>query len=180
MLNTSLTSVVSDDGEIYFKAKDVATTLGYGRPADAIDRHVWYKNKFEWCVIQRAVNSSPLKGSVIHGPLGERAPLPGFQPHTLFLTEVGVYQLIFTSKLPSAEVFQDWVFSEVLPSIRKTGLHSMNNLCNALGGMTLSVGAWRQEPANEIQNYPQNTREHAKRSCQGRNGTTWWIKVLGK
>ena len=32
MLNASLTSVVSDDGEIYFKAKDIATALGYENP----------------------------------------------------------------------------------------------------------------------------------------------------
>ena len=48
------------------------------------------------------------------------------QPHILFLTEPGVYQLIFGSKLPSAENFQDWVFSEVLPSLRKTGSYPMN------------------------------------------------------
>jgi anti-repressor protein len=36
------------------------------------------------------------------------------------LEEAGIYQLIFGSKLESAEKFQDWVFSEVLPAIRKT------------------------------------------------------------
>jgi prophage antirepressor-like protein len=37
------------------------------------------------------------------------------------LLEPGIYQLIFSSKLPSAKAFQQWVFEEVLPSIRKTG-----------------------------------------------------------
>ena len=38
-----------------------------------------------------------------------------------FLTESGVYKLIFKSKKEEAERFQDWVTDEVLPSIRKTG-----------------------------------------------------------
>lgn len=38
-----------------------------------------------------------------------------------FLTESGVYKLIFKSKKENAEEFQDWVTDEVLPTIRKTG-----------------------------------------------------------
>lgn len=38
-----------------------------------------------------------------------------------FLTESGVYKLIFKSKKKEAEKFQDWVTDEVLPQIRKTG-----------------------------------------------------------
>lgn len=38
-----------------------------------------------------------------------------------FLKEAGVYKLIFKSRKPDAEKFQDWVTDEVLPQIRKTG-----------------------------------------------------------
>ena len=38
-----------------------------------------------------------------------------------FLTESGVYKLIFKSRKESAEKFQDWVTDEVLPTIRETG-----------------------------------------------------------
>ena len=38
-----------------------------------------------------------------------------------FLTESGVYKLIFKSHKEEAEKFQDWVTDEVLPTIRKTG-----------------------------------------------------------
>lgn len=41
-----------------------------------------------------------------------------------FLTESGVYKLIFKSRKEEAERFQDWVTDEVLPSIRKTGVYS--------------------------------------------------------
>lgn len=40
-----------------------------------------------------------------------------------FLTESGVYKLIFKSRKPNAEKFQDWVTDEVLPSIRKHGAY---------------------------------------------------------
>ncbi len=42
-----------------------------------------------------------------------------------FLTESGVYKLIFKSRKPEAEKFQDWVTDVVLPSIRKTGSYSI-------------------------------------------------------
>lgn len=42
-----------------------------------------------------------------------------------FLTESGVYKLVFKSRKPNAEVFSDWVADEVLPAIRKTGSYQM-------------------------------------------------------
>ena len=38
-----------------------------------------------------------------------------------FLTERGVYKLVFKSRKPNAEKFIDWVTDEVLPAIHKTG-----------------------------------------------------------
>jgi len=40
-----------------------------------------------------------------------------------FLTESGVYKLIFKSRKPEAERFSNWVTDEVLPSIRKHGAY---------------------------------------------------------
>ncbi|OOM75116.1 hypothetical protein CLPUN_35530 [Clostridium puniceum] len=45
-----------------------------------------------------------------------------------FLTESGVYKIIFKSKKEEAEKFQDWVTDEVLPSIRKTGCYNSNKI----------------------------------------------------
>lgn len=44
-----------------------------------------------------------------------------------FLTESGVYKLIFKSKKKEAEKFQDWVTDDVLPSIRKHGAYMTEN-----------------------------------------------------
>ena len=38
-----------------------------------------------------------------------------------FLTESGVYKLVFKSRKPDAEKFSDWIADEVLPMINKTG-----------------------------------------------------------
>ena len=48
----------------------------------------------------------------------------------MLINEPGMYQLIFKSKLEKAQEFQDFVFSEVLPSIRKTGSFQIPKLVN--------------------------------------------------
>ena len=42
-----------------------------------------------------------------------------------FLTESGVYKLVFKSHKPNAEAFTDWIADEVLPSLRKNGQYIM-------------------------------------------------------
>lgn len=44
-----------------------------------------------------------------------------------FLTESGVYKLVFKSHKPNAEKFTDWIADEVLPTIRKTGGYVNND-----------------------------------------------------
>lgn len=42
-----------------------------------------------------------------------------------FLTESGVYKLVFKSHKPNAEKFTDWIADEVLPALRHTGHYEM-------------------------------------------------------
>lgn len=87
---------VEIDGKPYFVANDVAKSLGYKRPADAVTAHC--------------------KGSVKRRYLTE-----GGEQEVKIIPEGDVYRLISRSKLPSAEKFERWVFDEVIPSIRKNG-----------------------------------------------------------
>ncbi len=80
-------------------ANDVAAVLGYADPAKTVSTKVKPKHR------------TVTKMVTVDGKLRD----------VTVLEEAGIYQLIFGSKLPSAEKFQDWVFEEVLPSIRKTG-----------------------------------------------------------
>ena len=97
ILGVSLTSLICDDGEIYFTARDVAMALGYSDPNGAIQKHVSNKYKFECGKIQGGQFGHHQQG----GQFGH------LHPHTLLLTEPGFYELIFSSKLPHAVAFQD-------------------------------------------------------------------------
>lgn len=44
-----------------------------------------------------------------------------------FVSEAGLYQAIGQSRKPAAKRFMNWIFSEVIPSIRKTGSYSLEN-----------------------------------------------------
>ena len=88
---------VEQDGKVMFCGKDVATALGYTNPNKALRDHT----------------------------RGERFVHPletcGGTQQVQFITEGDLYRLIASSKLPSAQQFESWVFDEVLPSIRKQG-----------------------------------------------------------
>lgn len=88
------------DKEPYFVGKDVALAIGYKDYTNALKSHVKAKYKRGWRITT---------------PYGE-------QEMTL-ISEPGVYQLAGQSKLPSAEPFQDWVYEQVLPSIRRDGAY---------------------------------------------------------
>ena len=92
----------SIDDKVYFCGSDVAKALGYKRPSDAISAHCRY-----------TVNHS------IPHPQSTNK-----QISMLFIPEGDVYRLIVNSKLPSALKFEKWVFDEVIPSIRKTGMYA--------------------------------------------------------
>ena len=49
----------------------------------------------------------------------------GREQEATFINEANLYKVIFQSRKPSAERFTDWVTSEVLPSIRKTGSYAV-------------------------------------------------------
>ena len=48
----------------------------------------------------------------------------GRNQYPTLINESGLYNLIFSSKLPAAKKFKRWVTSEVLPEIRKTGSYT--------------------------------------------------------
>lgn len=85
-------------GKILFSGKDIATVLGYSNTKDAIRRHT-----------KKSVKRTFLTSG-------------GSQEMT-FIPESDVYRLITHSKLPSAQKFEEWVFDEVLPSIRRDGYY---------------------------------------------------------
>ena len=88
------------DGDTWFVARDVCDCL------DLVN-------------VSQVVSRLPEQSKGIH----QMDTLGGSQEMTI-VSEPGVYQLAFTSSKKEAIQFQQWVFHEVLPAIRKTGSYS--------------------------------------------------------
>lgn len=48
----------------------------------------------------------------------------GGEQEVTFINEPNLYRVIFRSNKPDAKVFQDWVFNEVLPALRRQGYYA--------------------------------------------------------
>lgn len=55
------------------------------------------------------------------------------------INEPGLYRLIFKSKKAEAERFKDWVFHEVLPSIRRTGAFGLSSELTAARAQVVAL-----------------------------------------
>lgn len=98
--------VLTIEGKQWFPAIKVAEILGYSNPRDAINRH------------------TKLRGVVNHDVIDSI----GRNQNKKFIDEGNLYRLITKSKLPQAEQFEEWVFDDVLPTLRKTGSYQVKPL----------------------------------------------------
>jgi prophage antirepressor-like protein len=89
--------VTEIDEKTYFVGSDVARALGYADPNGAISKHCRY----------------PLKWRISDNQ--------GVPHDYVCVPEGDIYRLAAKSQLPGAEVFESWIFDDVLPSIRKHG-----------------------------------------------------------
>ena len=94
------------DGKVYFNPRNAGACLGLSE--SAVRKAIAKMNDKQ----VRLLDNSDVKDIPIRNlnNAGEN-----------FLTESGVFKLIFKSNKPNAEKFTDWVTDWVLPSIRKTG-----------------------------------------------------------
>ena len=95
------------DEKEYAVGKDVAEALGYADASSTVSK----KCKDG---IKTMLEAHDQNGNVV-------------KTQTTLIPESDIYRLIFGSKLESAKKFQDWVFEEVLPSIRKHGAYIGEN-----------------------------------------------------
>ncbi|MFS1583688.1 MAG: Bro-N domain-containing protein [Candidatus Arsenophonus phytopathogenicus] len=101
------------DGEPWFCLKDVCEILDISRSSDLVQ------------ISKEFVKNEPLKNT--RGTLDPRGVekiytlTKGGNQQLVYVNEPNLYRVIFRSNKPEAKQFQDWVFNEVLPSIRKTG-----------------------------------------------------------
>ena len=101
--------VVVVDGEYFFAANDIAMALGYKNLNDAIHKHV--SKEYKKALIYKDNRETRL---------AEMWSGKNYRD-IILVSEPGMWQLVFGSKLDSAMKFQKWVFEAVLPSIRANG-----------------------------------------------------------
>lgn len=89
-------------GNPLFCLSDVSKSLGINNPRQAVKR-----------LSKRGVITTDTPTYNQHGAVVNQ--------QMTFINEPNLYRLIFQSRKATAEQFQNWVFEEVLPSIRKTG-----------------------------------------------------------
>lgn len=99
--NNEVRTAIGPDGAAWFCAKDVCDVL-----------------EIQWSGRGNTLRSLPERwvGVLYH-------ETPGGVQETIFISEAGVYKMIFRSSKPKAEEFANWVFEEVLPAIRKQGFY---------------------------------------------------------
>ena len=102
-------SVIKCKDDIWFRDKTLEEVLGYSNPLKAIHTHIDSEDKEEMLELA-------YKGGAQNGH-----PFRNVQRGTIYVNESGLYSLVLRSKLESAKEFKQWVTSQVLPSIRKTG-----------------------------------------------------------
>lgn len=113
------------DGKEYFPATQCAKVLGYANPRKAVLDHCREDGVTKCDVIDKLGRTQEMK----------------------FINEGNLYRLIVSSKLPSAEKFERWVFDDVLPSIRKNGGYSSNDIGSIIAQ---TVSATVQEVMKQI------------------------------
>lgn len=130
------------DDDPWFVGKDIAVALGYNNPQKAIRDHVDEQD--------RGVNEMDTPG--------------GKQP-IIIINESGLYSLIFSSKLESAQRFKHWVTHEVLPSIRKHGMYMTDNLLEtAIANPDFVIGLIQNMKAEKEKNAALQTQN--KQLCE--------------
>ena len=107
-LGIEFESFIDDECCCWFKAKEVAQVLNYKNTEHAIKRHVSENHKKSFLL-----SCPPETGGQVQGRW------------LVFIDETGLYELVFKSRLPTAKDFREWIFSEVLPTIRKYGYFNM-------------------------------------------------------
>ena len=123
---------------MWFKAKEVAQILGYKKTENAVKRHVSENHKKTFLltypiettgqVIKDKKSCHPETGGQVIKDEKSCPPETGGQVQgrwIIFINEAGFYELVFRSRLPTSKMFREWVFTKVLPSIRKYGYYQM-------------------------------------------------------
>jgi prophage antirepressor-like protein len=110
--------IVGTFDDPYFCGKDVCTILEYKDVKDALQNHVKPKYKKDLKTIVDELEGVSPSNSITTISSIEPSYHAG---KAVYINEPGLYALIMKSRTSFAETFQDFVYEQILPSIRKRG-----------------------------------------------------------
>ena len=129
-LGIEMNSYIDKQQNVWFRGKDVAKILGYRDTDQAIRKNVSTENKMTHLIQPKCspvVRTGQQNGTKVkccpHETQGQQNDTRG--KYCTFINEPGFYELVFSSKLEFAKKFRQWVFTTVLPSIRKYGQYKL-------------------------------------------------------
>ncbi|MBT0716655.1 hypothetical protein DOLIC_00134 [Dolichomitus sp. PSUC_FEM 10030005] len=140
--------IIKKDGieEFWFKAKDIALFLDYKNTRSAILSNVNSRWRKEWWELTGTTEKVVTENDETQSSIDPEETLDNitnhedtmtttvinadgiilprnWQPHTVFISEPGLYSLVLRSKKPETEKFTGWICEDVLPSIRRIGTY---------------------------------------------------------
>lgn len=112
-----------ENGKSWFCATDIATSLGYSNPRDAIVRH---------CKSHGVVNHDVIDSM-------------GRTQQMKFISEGNIYRLSAKSQMPKADEFESWIFDDVVPSVINTGSYSLQPQLPNFNNPAEAARAWADQ-----------------------------------
>ena len=113
-------TIVDKNNNAWFCLKDICDILGIVNPSNVKQRiKAQYLQEIE---------------VLVNAGFGERLT------KMTFVNEPGLYECIFASNKIEAMEFKDWVFEDILPSIRKTGMYLTDNIYNLMMNNPEKIG----------------------------------------
>lgn len=101
--------IFDENNDPWFRGKDVAESLEYANVKKVLFEHVSKQYKLKLGDLSRN-----------HDGLSYNKKL------AIFISESGLYELVMRSRMPVAELFKDWMYSKLLPDIRRKNNYEAN------------------------------------------------------
>lgn len=124
-------TILDERNEPWFCLADVCKILGLGNPSQVkttLKSRGVISNEVSTSIISQGVDTGKTKFVLMN-----------------FIDEPNLYKCIFQSRKKEAELFQDWICEEVIPSIRKTGSYSLQQRIPQTFAEALRLAADLQE-----------------------------------
>ena len=109
--------LIDNNNKIWFSIRQILQILEYKNVKKEIQRIEI--NKKEILTLEKLLKIIPKKNNIEYNN--------NIQPHMKMISESGLFMLLDKSEKPKANEFKRILYTEVLPSIRKTGKYSVNS-----------------------------------------------------